>query len=100
LPRPPGRLVERRAAECETGVVDEDVEAAELLHGLRDEALAAREVGDVELERDSVSSWSTRRAPPDLRSRAPASAALSRGRSSDEAPVTIARLPLLLRGHA
>ena len=46
------RLVERRAAEREAGVVDEDVEAAELLDRLRDEALAARGVGDVELERD------------------------------------------------
>ena len=46
------RLVERRAAEREAGVVDEDVEAAETLDRLRDEALAARGVGDVELERD------------------------------------------------
>ena len=36
------RLVERHAAERETCIVDEDVEAAEMLDGLRDEPLAAR----------------------------------------------------------
>jgi hypothetical protein len=46
------RLVERRATQRETGVVDEDVEAAEVLDRLPDEAAAARGVGDVELERD------------------------------------------------
>ena len=46
-------LVERIAAEREAGRVDEHVEpAAESLHGLLDEALAARGIGDVELERD------------------------------------------------
>src|SRR5205085_9284459 len=46
------RLVERSAAECEAGVVDEDVEAAEPLDRFRHEALTARRVGDVERERD------------------------------------------------
>ena len=45
-----GARVEGVAAEAEAGVVDEDVEALELLHGLGDEALAAGRVGDVELE--------------------------------------------------
>ena len=44
--------VERVAAEREARGVDEDVDAAELLDGRVDEALAARRVGDVELERD------------------------------------------------
>ena len=48
-----GALVERVAAEREAGGVDERVEpAAESLHGLLDEALAARGIDDVELERD------------------------------------------------
>ncbi len=40
------------AAERQAGVVEEDVEPAELVHRRRDEALAALHVGDVELERD------------------------------------------------
>jgi hypothetical protein len=46
-----GRLVERRASEREAGVVDEDVEASEAVDGFRDELLAVRGVGHVELER-------------------------------------------------
>ena len=45
-----GRLVERRTTECETGVVDEDVDAAELLHRRCDEARATLGIGDVQLE--------------------------------------------------
>ena len=41
-----------RAAEREAGVVHEDVDAAELLHGLAHERLAARRVGDVERRGD------------------------------------------------
>src|SRR4029077_7093506 len=44
--------VEGLAAEAEAGIVDEDVEASELVDSLLDEALAARRVGHVELERD------------------------------------------------
>ena len=50
-----GRLPERVASEAEAGVVDEDVEAAELGHGTLDEALGARAVGDVQLESDQPS---------------------------------------------
>ncbi len=46
------RLVERRAAERSAGVVDEDVEPAELLHRVGDEALRALGIGDVERQRD------------------------------------------------
>ena len=46
------RLVEGVAAKRETGVVEEDVEAAEALDRLGDEALATLDVGDVELELD------------------------------------------------
>ena len=46
------RLVERGPAHGETGVVDEDVEAADALDGLCDEAFAAHGVGDVQRERD------------------------------------------------
>ena len=46
------RLVEGVAAERKPGAVDDDVEAAELGRGPLDEALAARGIGDVELERD------------------------------------------------
>ena len=47
-----GRVVERVASECEAGVVDKDVDAAELLDRGRDEALGGGRIGDVELERD------------------------------------------------
>ena len=43
---------DRLAAEREAGVVDEDVEAAELGVCPLDESLAARRVGDVEIERE------------------------------------------------
>jgi len=46
------RLVERRAAEREACVVEEDIEASELLDGRGNEMCAALGVGDVELERD------------------------------------------------
>ena len=46
------RLVERRAAERPARVVDEDVEPAELLHRLGDEARAALGLGHVQLERN------------------------------------------------
>ena len=47
-----GRLPERVAAEAEAGVVDEDVQSAELADRDLDEPLAALPVGDVELELD------------------------------------------------
>src|SRR6266545_4186773 len=43
--------VERVAAQCKSGSVDENVDAAQLLRRFRDEALAALDVGDVELQR-------------------------------------------------
>jgi hypothetical protein len=46
------RLIEGRASEREAGVVDEDVETAELLDGCRDESFAAAGVHHVELECD------------------------------------------------
>jgi hypothetical protein len=47
-----GRLRERIAAEREAGVVDEDVDPAELVRGTRDEGGAALGIGDVQLERE------------------------------------------------
>src|SRR5437867_3156063 len=47
-----GRLPKGIAPEAEAGVVDEDVEAAELADRGLDEPLAALSVGDVELELD------------------------------------------------
>src|SRR5207237_3805716 len=44
------RLVERRAPEREAGVVDQDVDAAELADRGGNETLAAGRIGDVELE--------------------------------------------------
>jgi hypothetical protein len=46
------RLVVRVAAEREAGVVEEDVQAAELRDRLLDESFRARRVGDVEREPD------------------------------------------------
>src|SRR6266550_7281738 len=47
-----GRLPKGIAPEAEPGVVDEDVQAAELADRCLDESLAALSVGDVELELD------------------------------------------------
>src|SRR5256886_14035300 len=47
-----GRLPKGIAPEAEAGVVDEDVQAAELADRCLDESLAALSVGDVELELD------------------------------------------------
>jgi hypothetical protein len=44
------RLPERVAPEAEAGVVDEDVDPAQVGHGPLDEALAALAVGDIEIE--------------------------------------------------
>ena len=44
------RLPERVAAEAEAGVVDQDVDPAEVGHGALDEALAALTIGHVEVE--------------------------------------------------
>src|SRR5207237_10157529 len=56
------------APEGEAGRVDEDVDPAELLDGVVDEPLAARRVGDVELERevgvDAIGPPSARDDPP------------------------------------
>jgi hypothetical protein len=45
-----GRVPERVAAQAEAGVVDEDVDPAEVGDGALDEALGALAVGDVEIE--------------------------------------------------
>src|SRR6266545_1966407 len=50
--------VERVAAQCKPGSVDENVDAAQLLRRLRDEALAALHVGYVQLQ------WRDRRRDP------------------------------------
>src|SRR6266508_2566557 len=46
-----GAGVERIAAQCKPGGVDEDVDAAQLLRRFGHETLAALRVGDVELQR-------------------------------------------------
>ena len=46
-----GRLGERVPPERKAGVVEQDVDAAELLDRLGHEATGARRIGDVELER-------------------------------------------------
>jgi hypothetical protein len=87
------RLVERGAADREPRVVDEDVEAAETFDGRGDEPLAARGVGDVELECDlRLEALDAPRTPAD------ASAAAVARPMPEEAPVTIARLPVRSRG--
>ena len=74
--------VERVAAEAEAGVVDEDVEPAERLDRRVDEALAARGVGDVELERDlGLELVDAAGAAGDLRARLARARARSRRRS-------------------
>ena len=46
------RLVERLPPDREAGVVDEDVEAAELVDSCSNERVAALRIGHVELEPD------------------------------------------------
>ena len=92
-----GRLVERRAAEREPGVVDEDVDAAELLDRRCDEARAARRVGDVELERDiRLEPLDAARAAGDADACAASARAVACA-DPEDAPVTIAVLPLRSR---
>ena len=95
-----GRVVERVAAEREAGVVDEHVDAAELLDGRRDEALGRRRIGDVELERDvRVDLVDPPRAAGDARALGPQRRTTAAPMPLD-APVTIAVLPssLIARG--
>ena len=95
-------LRDRAAAERETGVVHQDVDAAELLDARGDERLAALVVGDVERRRDvpvpassaaACSTSSTRRAPSASRAPSAASARAVVSPIPLEAPVTIAVLP-------
>ena len=83
------------APEREPGGVDEDVDAAQLFDGSLDEALAARRVGDVELERPSPAAGSARRGAR-RRRRARLRAARARAVAAPmplDAPVTTADFP-------
>jgi hypothetical protein len=92
-PRPPRSTPERVAAEREAGVVDEDVEPPSSLDRRGDEALAARRVGDVELERDvRLEPLDAARAAGDARARSASARAVAAPIPLD-APVTIAVLP-------
>ena len=77
-----GGVVEQVAPEGEAGAVDEDVQAAlERRHRLGDEPLAARRVGDVQLQPMSASIRSARREPPTTRTPSLRSAATIARRS-------------------
>ena len=89
------------AAEREAGVVEEDVEPAELVHRARDEALAALLVGDVELERDvGVDPLDAPRAARDADARPRAASRTVAAPMPLDAPVTIAVLPSRLTAPA
>ncbi len=89
-----GRVVERVAAEREAGVVDEHVDAAELLDRGRDEALGRGRIGDVELERDvRIDLVDPPRTAGDARALGLAAPATIAAPMPLDAPVTIAVLP-------
>ena len=87
------RLDERVAAEREAGVVDEDVDAAELLERALDEAAQLARSVTSSSSATSASIASTRRAPPATRTPASRSCLTVASPMPLDAPVTIALLP-------